>query len=99
LLQHYSKLGIYISVSNPWHGDIHHESKFDEFLVTAPPAGNVITSVFRALRRRRDPGHRESIQSGREGQSPAQQDGAATSNEDEILLSETKAALKACLLL
>jgi POT family proton-dependent oligopeptide transporter len=86
-------------VSNPWRGDIHDESGINRFLVTAPPAGNVITSVFRALRRRQHSDHSESIQPGREGQSPAQQDGAATSNEDEILLSETKAALKACLLL
>jgi POT family proton-dependent oligopeptide transporter len=86
-------------VSNPWRGDIHDESGFNEFLVTAPPAGNVLTSVFRALRQRRDPDHSESIQPGREGKSPAKQDGVATSNEDEILLSETKAALKACLLL
>jgi POT family proton-dependent oligopeptide transporter len=55
--------------------------------------------VFRALRRRRDPDHRKSIQPSREGQSLAQEDSAATPNEDEILLSETKAALKACLLL
>lgn len=86
-------------MSNPWCGGILDEFGVDEFLVTAPPTGNVITSVFRALRRRRHPDRCESIHPGRGGQSPAQQDGAATFNEDEILLSETKAALKACLLL
>jgi POT family proton-dependent oligopeptide transporter len=86
-------------VSNPWRGDIYNESEFDEFLVTAPPAGNVLTSVFGALRRRQHPDHCGSIHPGREGQSNTQQDSAATSNEDELLLSETKAALKACLLL
>lgn len=85
-------------MSNPWRGHIHDESRFDESLVTAPPAGNVLTSVFKALRRRRND-RCESAQPEHEGQSPAQQDGAATSNADEILLSETKAALKACLLL
>jgi POT family proton-dependent oligopeptide transporter len=86
-------------VSNPWRGDTHDETRSNELLVTAPPTGNVLTSVFRALRRRQDPDHRKSIQPSREGQSPAQEDSSATPNEDEILLSETKAALKACLLL
>ncbi|KAF1914535.1 proton-dependent oligopeptide transporter family [Ampelomyces quisqualis] len=79
-------------------GYFHFNTGFDEFLVTAPPAGNVLTSVLRALRRRRDPNYQKSIQSGLEAQPAAQQDGAATASEDDILLSETKAALKACLL-
>lgn len=65
----------------------------------APPAGNVITSVLGALRRRRNPSHTGTSQPARAGQSPAQDNSAAISAQDEILLRETKAALKACLLL
>lgn len=72
--------------------------EFDQLLVTAPPTGNVITSVFRALRRRRDEKHRALISLVQEPSS-AQQDDVAFSHEDKILLRETKAALKACLLL
>jgi hypothetical protein len=54
--------------------------------------------VFEALRRRRVAKHRTSITLV-QGRSSAQQDDVAFSNEDEILLRETKAALKACLLL
>jgi POT family proton-dependent oligopeptide transporter len=67
--------------------------------VTAPPTGNVITSVLGALRRRRDPEHCKSTQAAGEEQSPARQDGLPTATDDELLLKETKAALKACLLL
>jgi POT family proton-dependent oligopeptide transporter len=77
---------------------IHDKIKFDQFLVTAPPTGNVITSVFEALRRRRVAKHRASITLV-QGRSSTQQDDVAFSNEDETLLRETKAALKACLLL
>lgn len=75
------------------------QSRVDEITVKAPPAGNVIMLVLGALRRRRNLGHVGTSQPGRDGQSPAQQNGAATSTEDETLLRETKAALKACLLL
>jgi POT family proton-dependent oligopeptide transporter len=72
--------------------------KFDHSLVTAPPTGNVITLVFEALRRRRVAKHRTSITLV-QGRSSTQQDDVVFSNEDENLLRETKAALKACLLL
>ena len=74
------------------------KTELDQLLVTAPPTGNVITSVFRALRRRRDAKYRASIPLVQE-RSSAQQDDVPFSNEDSILLRETKAALKACLLL
>jgi proton-dependent oligopeptide transporter, POT family len=79
--------------------DDHSESDADKFLVTAPPAGNVLTSVFKTLRRRRDPGYRNPNQTGGARQSSAQQDGSANPNEDEIIIAETKAALRACLVL
>ena len=71
----------------------------DNIAVKAPPAGNVITSVLGALRRRRNRGHTGTTQLGNDGQPPPQQDGAVTSTEDETLLRETKTALRACLLL
>ena len=75
-----------------------NEIEFDQLSVTAPPTGNVITTVFRALRRRRDAKDRASISPVQEPSS-AQQDHVAFSHEDKMLLRETKAALKACLLL
>ncbi|KAF2998581.1 hypothetical protein E8E13_006343 [Curvularia kusanoi] len=73
------------------------QAGFSHF-ITAPPTGNVITSVFEALRRRRQSHENETTHQGREEQDSAQQDRAAILSEDEKLLSETKAALKACLL-
>jgi POT family proton-dependent oligopeptide transporter len=92
-------LGIFILVSDPWRGGFHDEPAVNKFIVTAPPTGNVITSVLGALRRRRESCHDKTIQPEREGQSSNQEGGAVTTSEDETLLRETKAALKACLLL
>ena len=54
--------------------------------------------MFEALRRRRDVRHRAPVSMAQE-RSSAQENSVAFSSEDEILLRETKAALKACLLL
>ena len=81
-----------------WSVAIHEKTKFKQFSETAPPTGNVITSVFEALRRRRDVRHRAPVSMAQE-RSSAQENSVAFSSEDEILLRETKAALKACLLL
>ncbi|TVY92733.1 putative peptide transporter [Lachnellula willkommii] len=64
--------------------------------IRAPPAGNVLTSAFKTLRRRA-PGYRQQNQIGGVRQLSAQQDGSSNPNEDEIMMTEMKAALRACL--
>ncbi|ORY59326.1 oligopeptide transporter [Pseudomassariella vexata] len=64
---------------------------------TAPPSGNAIANLFNALRRRRDPGHRNPDQTEVVRQPAAQQDDSATPNKDEAIIAEAKSALRACL--
>lgn len=68
-------------------------------LVTAPPAGNVLTSVFKVLRRRRSPLHQDTNRKEDAGAASPHQDTPEVPDEDDVIMAETKAALKACLVL